>query len=350
LSWRWVFYVNMPVGIIAGLLVGFALIEPLVNRIRHSIDWAGFFCLIGLTCSLLYALEAGGRDFAWGSPVILGAFGVCIAATVMLTFAERRAVEPMLPLDLFKLPILRASSITSTLIGMSMFGVVGFLPLFVQNVQGHSPTVAGRSLTPLMLGFMVSSFFSGKLLLRFGFRSMIFLGTIIAAVGLYMTTRLGVHSGQVEVGIDMLLIGFGFGICLVAAILGAQNSVGQARMGVTTSLINFTRQIGGAIGIALAGAIFFNALANRLSVVYHRPFSAGDLASPSSANSTVPKAVQPLVAEAFASSLHVLFVACFALGVIAIFTGFLMPRGRVQDFDMEATMERERLSAGGLAD
>jgi EmrB/QacA subfamily drug resistance transporter len=350
LSWRWVFYVNMPVGIVAGLLVMFALVEPLQRRIRHSIDWAGFVCLIAFTCSLLYALEAGGRDFAWGSPVIVSAFLVSLVSVGALAFCELRATEPMLPLSLFSIPILRAASITSALIGMTMFGVVGFLPLFVQNVQGHSPTVAGRSLTPLMLGFMVSSFFSGRLLLRFGFRAMVFLGTSIAAVGLFLTTRFGVHTGQVGVGTAMVLIGFGFGICLVAAILGAQNSVGQSRMGVATSLINFTRQIGGAIGIAVAGAIFFNALAERLSVVFGRPFAAGDLSSPSSTNSTVPKALQPLVAKAFSSSLHELFVACFVLGLIAIFTGLLMPRGRPQDMDMEATMERERLVAGGLAD
>ena len=350
LSWRWVFYVNMPVGIIAGLLVMFALVEPLLRRIRHSIDWAGFFCLIALTCSLLYALEAGGRDFAWGSPVIVGALVVSVVSLGALAFFELRAEEPMLPLSLFSIPILRAASITSALIGMTMFGVVGFLPLFVQNVQGHSPTVAGRSLTPLMLGFMVSSFFSGRLLLRFGFRSMVFLGTSIAVVGLFLTTRFNVQTGQLAVGTAMVLIGFGFGICLVAAILGAQSSVGQSRMGVATSLINFTRQIGGAIGIAVAGAIFFNPLAERLSVVFGRPFAAADLSSPSSTNSTVPKALQPLVAQAFSSSLHELFVACFVLGVVAIFTGLLMPRGRPQDMDMEATIEREHLVAGGLAD
>ncbi len=350
LSWRWVFYINIPVGVVAALLVGFALVEPLQNRIRHSIDWAGFGCLIALTCSLLYALEAGGRDFAWGSPVIVGAFLVSLASVVTLTFVERRAREPMLPLDLFKIPVLRGASITSMLIGATMFGVVGFLPLFVQNVQGHSPTAAGRSLTPLMLGFMVSSFFSGRLLLRFGFRSMMFLGTGVAVVGLYLTTRFTVDTGQVEVGIPMVLIGLGFGICLVAAILGAQNSVGTSRMGVATSLINFTRQIGGAVGIAIAGAIFFNALASRLTVVFGRPFAAADLSSPTSGNSTVPKALQPLVARAFSDSLHVLFVACLVLGVITFFSSIFMPRGKPQDLDINATVQREHLVAGGLAD
>ncbi len=332
LSWRWVFYVNLPIGLATALLVKLALIEPLEHRRDHEIDWLGIITLVGSTGFLLYALESGGRDYAWSSAVILGSFAISAAFVVAFLAVEVRAVEPLLPLDLFAVPVLRASAITTTLLGMTMFAVLSYLPLFAQVVIGTSATGAGRVLTPLMLGFMFSSFVGGRLLLRAGFRVISVSGALLTNVGLVLLTRLTVHSTQLEVSRDMVVVGFGFGLVLLACVLAAQNSVGSSQMGVATSLVNFTRQFGGAIGVAIAAAVMLDGLTSRLEAAFPGVrIHVADMLSPASKARAIPPAARRAVREAFSGALHQTFLATLVLGLVTLAVSLLMPRGRATE-------------------
>ena len=328
LSWRWVFYVNLPVGIAAAILVKVVMVEPLEHRRKHRIDWFGIVTLLGWTCLLVFALETGGRDYAWSSPMIVGSLLGAAALLAAFVLAERRAREPVVPLDLFRIPTLRASAVLTVLLGMTMFGVLSFLPLFVQVVIGTDATSAGRVLTPLMLGFMVSSAIGGRLLLKIGFRAQITLGCVIAMPGLFLLTLLDVDSTTLEISRDLVFVGLGLGMIVLACTLAAQNSVELKQMGTATGLVNFTRQLGGALGVALAGSVMLTSLTSRLEDAFPgAKIPAGDLLSPSSSSRPLPPGAQHAVQEAFAGALHEVFITALIIGALLCACIFLMPRG-----------------------
>jgi EmrB/QacA subfamily drug resistance transporter len=329
LSWHWVFYVNIPVGLAAAALVKVVMIEPVEDRRRHRMDWLGIVLLLGWTCLLVFALETGGRDYAWSSPVIVASLGGSVMLLVGFVVAELRAAEPLLPLGLFRIPALRASAVLTTLLGMAMFGVLSFLPLFVQVVIGTSATGAGRVLTPLMLGFMAASAFGGRMLLRVGFRVQVALGMAFSLVGLFLLTRLGVASTTLEVSRDLVFVGLGFGLVLLACTLAAQNSVSLPDMGTATGIVNFTRQLGGAIGVAIAASVMLTSLSNRLADAFPgAQLQSSDFLAPGSSVERIPPAAQEAVQHAFAGALHQVFVAAALVGLLALFCVFLMPRGK----------------------
>ena len=329
LSWQWVFYVNLPVGIAAAVLVKVVMIEPLEHRHRHRIDWPGILTLLGWTCLLVFALETGGRDYAWSSPTIVGALAASVILFAAFVVAELRASEPLLPLELFRVPALRASAVLTTLLGMTMFGVLSFLPLFVQVVLGTSATSAGRVLTPLMLGFMVASAFGGRLLLRIGFRAQVALGMALSLPGLFLLTRLTVDSTTLEVSRNLVLVGLGFGLVLLACTLAAQNSVSLRQMGTATGIVNFTRQLGGAVGVAVAASVMLTSLTHRLAEAFPgAQINSNEFLSPSASSRDIPPAAQDAVREAFAGALHQVFVTATVIGVLGLLFVLLMPRGK----------------------
>jgi len=329
MSWRWVFWIIVPFGILVIAVVQFVLIEPLEHRRAVSIDLAGTAAVFTFTCTLIYALETGGRDYEWGSPLIIGLFAVAIASVGWFLWAERRAAEPLMPLDLFSIPAMRATSVISFFLGATMMGTLSFLPLFMRTVLGTSATDAGRTLTPLMIGFMLSSFFGGRLLLRASFRLVIGAGMVFLVIGLVLLVQLGIDSTATQVSVNMVVLGLGMGTVLVSSNIAAQNSVGRSRMGVTMSAINFTRQIGGTIGTAAAGAVMLTALANRLADVLPGGTNAvSGLLSPGS-GAAIPPEAEEAVRVAFAGALHLAFVFCAVIGAIAVVSGFLVPRGNL---------------------
>jgi EmrB/QacA subfamily drug resistance transporter len=329
LSWRWVFYVNIPVGIAAAVLVKVVMIEPLEERHRHRIDWLGIVTLLGWTCLLVFALETGGRDYAWSSPEIVGSIAGSVIFLAAFIVAELRAPEPLLPLGLFRIPALRASAVLTTLLGMTMFGVLSFLPLFVQVVIGTSATSAGRVLTPLMLGFMAASAFGGRLLLRVGFRVQVALGMALSLPGLFLLTQLGVGSSTWEVSRDLVFVGLGFGFVLLACTLAAQNSVSLRQMGTATGIVNFTRQLGGAVGVAIAASVMLTSLTHRLSAAFPgAKINASEFLSPASSTGRIPPAAQEAVRHAFSGALHQVFVTAAVIGALGLVCVLLMPRGK----------------------
>jgi EmrB/QacA subfamily drug resistance transporter len=335
-SWRWVFYVNLPIGIAAIVLVQVVMIEAIENRHRHRIDWLGTVTLVGWTGLLVFALETGGRDYGWGSAVIIAS----LTASALLLFAfvmvERRAAEPLIPLDLFRMPVLRAATIIGLALGMVMFALISFLPLFVQVVLHASATAAGRVLTPMMLAMVVSSAVGARLVLKVGYRLLCALGFVALLVGAVLLTRVGTASSQFDVGVAMAFLGTGMGFGVMATTLAAQNSVDLPRMGVATGLVNFTRQLGGAFGVAVGAALLLTTLSDRMTELFPRAhIQASALLSPKVA-SAFPAETQELVRGAFSDSLHVVFVAALVIVIVGAITIVLMPRGNPVDMRNEA--------------
>ena len=194
-SWRWVFYVNLPIGIGAIMLVAVVMIEPLEHRHRHKFDWVGLATLLGWSVLLVFALESAGREYAWGSFEIIGSFVAATAILVLFLRTERRAAEPLIPLDLFRIPALRAASVITAFLGMSMFGVLSFMPLYGQTVLGESATGAGRILIPMMLAMMVGSAGGARMVLKVGFRVIVTTGASLVVLGTFLLTRLDADSG-----------------------------------------------------------------------------------------------------------------------------------------------------------
>jgi EmrB/QacA subfamily drug resistance transporter len=327
LSWRWIFYVNLPIGIAAITVVQVAMVEPVQQRSGHRIDWFGAGTLLGWTTLLVFALEAGGRDYAWGSPAIVGSLAASALLFVAFVIGERRADEPLIPLDLFRVPALRGAVVTAVALGMVMFAVVSFLPLFVQVVLRSSATSAGRVLTPMMLALVVGSAVGGRLVLKIGYRVMCAASFAALLIGAVLLTRVGAESSQLDVGVAMVLIGVGMGFGFIATTLAAQNSVDLPRMGVATGLVNFTRQLGGVFGVAVGGALMLSALADRLASAFpNEHISTTSLLSPTAAASFPPE-TQEVVRNAFADALHIVFVAVLVIVLVGVITIALMPGG-----------------------
>ena len=326
-SWRWVFYVNLPIGIAAITLVAVVMVEPIVNRRRHQLDWPGVFTLLAWTSLLVYALETGGRDHPWDSLHVIGAFGASAIFLVTFLVIELHAAEPLIPLDLFKIAGLRASSVITMFLGMSMFGVLSFMPLYGRTVLGLSATGAGRILIPMMLAMMVGSAGGARLVLKVGFRVIVTTGAALVVMGTFMLTRLTATTGQLELSGALIVLGLGMGLVFMSTALAAQNSVGLPQMGTATGLVNFTRQLGGAIGVAIATSVMLTSLTSRLSEVFGGvAVDASKVLTPSS-GSTIPPALQDAVADAFAGALHRVFWVAVFVALIGLACTVLMPRG-----------------------
>ena len=327
LSWRWVFYVNLPIGIATVALIAVVMVEPLQNRHRHRFDWPGLVTLLGWSGLLVFALEAGGRDYAWGSLEIIGSFGGAAVLLAAFLIIERRASEPLIPLDLFRIPALRASTVVTMFLGMSMFGVLSFLPLYGRTVLGESATGAGRILIPLLLAMMLASPIGARLVLRIGFRTVVMTGTCLVAVGALLLTRLTVDSSQLELSLYLMCLGVGMGFVFMSTSLAAQNSVGMSQMGVATGLVNFTRQLGGAIGVAIAGSVMLNSLIGRLEDAFGGRVQASSLLTPTGDGPPLTGETKARVAEAFSGALHRTFWVAVAVAAIGALCSLLMPRG-----------------------
>jgi EmrB/QacA subfamily drug resistance transporter len=254
-SWRWIFYVNLPVG-------GLALAVILVTMPRrpykqeHSIDWVGAGVLALGTTALLLGLVWGGRDYPWASGPVLGALVAAVALLVLFGLVERRVREPILPFALLRNPTVASSVACMALVGAAMFGTISFVPLFVQGVIGTSATSSGVVLTPLMLGAVTTSFLSGQLVSRTGrYRPNTLVGPLLLGAGELLLWRMDVGTTNGEAARDMVIAGIGLGMMMQIFVLSVQNSVPRARMGSATALTQFSRSIGATLGVTLMGVI-----------------------------------------------------------------------------------------------
>jgi len=261
-DWRWVFYVNIPIGIIALIAVGIALDTP-VQRVHHTIDYLGSALMAAGVSCLILITTWGGNDYAWGSPQIVG---LAIGAVVMLglfLLVETRAPEPLVPLHLFANSVFVVSCIIALAVGAALYGATTYLPQYQQVVQGESATSSGLQLIPLMAGVVLSSLIVGQLISRTGrYKLYPIAGTAVMAVSLLLMSGVGVGTSRFELAAYMAMLGVGIGMVMQMLVLVAQNSVQMRDLGTATSLSSFARSIGGSFGVALLGSIFNTAFAN----------------------------------------------------------------------------------------
>jgi EmrB/QacA subfamily drug resistance transporter len=265
IGWQWVFYVNVPVGLIAIPMV--SLTFPGVLHARsgsRSIDWLGVLTLIGAVTPILLALSLGGsKDFPWGSTSIVTMFGLGVVFLGLFLWRESRAAEPILPLDLFKNRIFTLSVITVMLVGLGMFGAIINLPLFIQGVQGQSATNSGNAILPLMFGSILFSILSGQIVSRTGkYRILAVVGQIIIAFGMFLLSTMAIDIPPWQTAIYMVVMGIGLGIAQPLYTLIVQNAFPPQRLGVVTSATTFFRSIGGTIGVAVFGTVVNNRFAS----------------------------------------------------------------------------------------
>ncbi|WP_433171052.1 MDR family MFS transporter [Actinoallomurus sp. CA-150999] len=309
LSWRWIFYINLPPGIMALALIATTLHLP-HHKIKHKIDWLGAVLLIVAASALMLVRSWGGSHYGWGSWQIIGLAVISVVSTLLFVLVERRAPEPMLPFRLFRNRNFSVAVWHGFLIGFAMFGAVAFLPLYQQTVQGASATNSGILLLPMMFPMFIIGPLVGQVISRTG-RYKIFqiLGGAVLTVGMYLLTRLDVSTTKLTSGAYMVVFGIGMAMSMQLTMLIAQNSAEQRDMGVASSTSNFFRLIGGAFGVSLFGAIFNNRLAAALSGMPGAgvlPAGGGAKLDPGSLSKVAPQVKGPLLA-AIADAIHNVF-------------------------------------------
>src|SRR5438477_418013 len=265
LSWRWIFYINLPVGI-AALGVLAATLPSLPRRVARAIDYSGAALLAVVLSSITLVSDLGGTAYPWSSPLLLGLIGVLVVALVMFVLVERRAKEPVLPLRLFRQQTFVITSAVGLIVGFALFGSVTYFPLFLQVVKGVSPTGSGLEMIPMMGGMLVTSIGSGQLISRSG-RYKIFpvFGTLVMTVGLFMLSRLTPQTSEAAASLLMLVLGVGLGMVMQVLVIAVQNAVDYADLGVATSGATLFRLIGGSLGTAILGAVFAAQLSGNLA-------------------------------------------------------------------------------------
>jgi EmrB/QacA subfamily drug resistance transporter len=329
LSWRWIFYVNVPVAAVA-LVVIAAQVPGHLRRVRHDIDYAGIILLSLGVAALVLLTSLGGTTYAWSStPIIVMAIGGVILLA-LFAFVEREAREPVLPLHLFANRAFSVTSLIGFIVGFAMFGALTFLPLFYQVVQGASPTASGLRLLPLMAGLLVLSIGGGQVISRTGrYRAFPVAGTLVMAVGLFLLSRVTPTTSTVVQYLDLLVLGFGLGSVMQVLVLVAQNAVPQSEIGVATAGATFFRSIGGSFGAAIFGAIFSNVLVGKLAAQLRGVHLASGAASSSVSPQTLakmPSGVRHGFVAAYASSLQEVFLIAVPIALLAFAVTFLLPR------------------------
>ena len=263
-GWRWVFYVNMPIGIIAIVTAGFVLPKTL-RRVKHSIDYAGAAALVAFAVPLLLAFSWAGTQYAWNSWQVILMFAVAAVMLVVFTLIEFRAAEPIISPRLFKNSIFLVSTIAMFMVSAGMFGAILYLPLFVQAVTGNSATNSGVVLTPMMLGFMFSSIVGGQILSRTGrYKILAIFGFIAAALGMFLLSRMTATTGDGQISLNMVVTGLGIGVMMSLFTIVVQNAFPFRQLGEVTAGLTFFRSIGSTIGVAVMGSIMTNSFQSAL--------------------------------------------------------------------------------------
>jgi EmrB/QacA subfamily drug resistance transporter len=333
-SWRWIFYINIPLGG-AALIYLLAVLHVPAHKVKHKVDYLGGTLLAVAVTALILLATWGGTQYAWGSAQIIGLAVLTVAAVAGFALVETRAAEPMLPLHVFRNGNFSLAMVMTFLTGLAMFGAMTFLPLFQQTVQGESPTVSGLMLTPMMVGVTVTSMLAGQVTTRTG-RYKIFpiLGGGIMAVAMFLLTGLGTGTSRFTSAIYYVVLGLGMGFLMQMVSLIGQNSVEQKDMGVASSARMFFQQIGGSLGVAAFGAIFARELTSSLAAAtgpgVHISASGGQL-DPATVNS-LPAPVRHDVFFAIAHAVQHVFVwaapSAILIFVLAWFIKEVPLRGR----------------------
>jgi len=342
-GWRWIFYINIPFGILALVITSAVLHIPKVKR-EHKIDYLGALILVLAVTTVLLATSVYGPENGWTDSKTLTVFGSGILLTLLFLWQETRAKEPILPLRLFKNHTFSLTSALAFIIGAGMFGAIVMLPLYLQVVKGNSATEAGLKLIPLMLGIVSMSIFSGKRITTTGkYKIFPIVGAAIMTIGLILMSTLNETTSFGVLSIYAILVGAGLGLSMQTIVIALQNSVDFQDMGIATSSNTFFRSLGGAFGTAIFGTIFSNRVAyylqeniavlqstNPQSLTGFDPAKLEEITTNTSVISTLPPVIRETVLHSFAQTFHVVFLAAAPVTFIGFVLAFFLKEKPLQ--------------------
>jgi EmrB/QacA subfamily drug resistance transporter len=317
-SWRWIFWLNLPLGAIA-LVVVMKTMRVHHERREHRVDVAGAIALsIGVVCVLL-ACSWGGSRYAWNSPQVLAAAGCGVIAFAAFVHIARRVPEPLLPLTLFRGQVFTVSSLASVTFGALMFAVTIYVPVFVQGAQGRSATASGLALIPLLLTWTFMSFLCGQIISRTGrYRAFPIIGSVLVIVGAVLLSLLDADSSALQVAIAVAMIGAGMGTMVQTYIIATQNSVAATVVGTATAALQFFRSMGGSLAVAGLGALLAARLTAELTAVLGDAASRVDPDRLLEGSAAIPTQLVAGTQEALGAALHTVFLALIPIAVLGL--------------------------------
>ncbi|MYT24789.1 DHA2 family efflux MFS transporter permease subunit [Streptomyces sp. SID7760] len=339
LSWRWAFYVNVPIAIL--VVVAAARTIPSVRAAGGTrIDYLGIALVAVGSSALILATSWGGNEYAWGSATIIGLFVLGVVALALFCLVETRAAEPMLPMRLFRNPVFTVCSVLSFVVGFAMLGAMTFLPTYLQFVDGDSATVSGVRTLPLVIGLLIASVFSGNVTSKTGrYRIFPIVGSLVMGIGLYLLSRMGPQTGAWLESLYMFVLGAGIGLCMQVLTIAVQNTVDYADLGTATSGVTFFRTLGSSFGTAVFGTIYANTLAPELEKAVAEAARAtgtdpAQLAktaqSPQGVHGLDPAAAAPVV-EAYTQALHTVFLWTVPVAAIGFVVALFLKQVHLRD-------------------
>lgn len=333
-TWRWLFFVNLPLAVLTLVVIWYFMHVPNERR-PHRIDvWGSVTLSLGIACTLL-ATVWGGVQYLWASWQIAGLYSAAAVLLVAFVWIEMRAREPVLPLRLWKSSIFTFSNIASVGVAMSMFGAIFFLPVFVQGVVGNSVTNSGAILVPMLVAMIVTSVAGGQIISRTGrYKALLLGGLAVMGVGYYLLSRFDVNTTNQQVILAMVLIGLGLGLCMQTYVLIVQNSVSREDMAVATSATQLSRSIGAAIGLAILGTLLSQGMQSSMAK-YLPPAALRKLQQSGGGSSaaavfdpaqlgTLPAAIEAGIRHGLADALHPVFLAGVPIIAIAFLATLLI--------------------------
>jgi EmrB/QacA subfamily drug resistance transporter len=335
-TWRWVFFVNLPVGGLALLVISLTM-PSRAALTEHAIDWLGAGVLAAGTGALLLGLVWGGRQYTWGSGHVVGALAAAVILLVVFGFVERRAPEPILPFDVLRNPIVAGSVACMALVGMAMFGTISYVPLFVQGVIGTSATSSGVVLTPMILGAVCTSILTGQLVSRTGrYRWNAVLGPVVLTAAMLLLWRMNDSTTNGEAARNMVIAGIGIGSMMQVFVLSVQNAVPRSRIGSATALTQFGRQMGATLGVTVMGVLVNHGLPSGVA-------AGGEGAQ--------VHRLPPALRSGLAAAIHPAFLlaACIAAAVWVIAVLFVKEQALRRSLDEVAAVDAAAGTPAGAA-
>lgn len=377
-SWRWVFYVNLPVGILTAGAIYFGLRNEKRLNENAVIDYAGSASFIIATVSLLLGLNLGGIDYPWFSWQIMALFSASVVSWIIFVFIEKHAIDPILSLDLFRNQVFTVTAIISFLLGLALFGSIMFFPLFLQGVLGFSTVQSGNAMMPMMFAMVLASILGGRLINKVSFRTMLMCGMSLMALSLYLLSTMTVKATFLSASINIVILGLGMGLLSPTVTLAVQGSFPAQQRGVATSATQFSRSIGGTLGMTVLGVVFNN---YSKSVMEREFFAkvqglpelqAGPLADVFAKAHTDPQGlfnillnpetftmippssqqiILPSLKNALADSLHIVFWIAMIISIAGIFISLFMGNARVKKEAKQTATQNAgvKLFAEGIA-
>lgn len=343
-NWRWIFYINVPLAILAIVVCWHVMRLVPFERREHTVDWIGAALLVAGVSCLLLALSWGGAEYAWGSGVIVGLFAAGAVLGVLFVVQEARTKEPILPLRLFRSATFALANAAGFVLGLVMFGSIIFIPLYLQIVKGASPTRSGLLMLPMMAGVIITSIVTGRAMSRIGrYKWFPVAGAAVLVVGMLLFQQLRVATSLWAAFGYMVVIGIGLGLCMQSLILAVQNAVSVRDLGAGTSSATFFRSLGGSFGVAILGAVLSSRLTTELAgrlpgalaqlppeqraaVSAGGNFSINDPA----AILALPTPVRAAVQASFVESLHLVFLTTGLIAIVAVLVTLAMPNHQLR--------------------